>query len=57
MPELDQPLMVVVVLMVNARAAGAARVAGLFFTGKGSAADMGSHCSETMRDSGLRGCF
>jgi len=41
MPELVQPVMVVV-LMVIARAAGAARVAGLFFSGNGRATNMGN---------------
>lgn len=42
MPELDQPLMVVV--LVIARAAGAAVGAGLFFSGNGRAANMEKHC-------------
>ena len=44
MPELDQPLMVVV-LVVFARAATPAKAAGVRFRANGRAANMGWDCS------------
>ena len=54
-PELDQPLMVVVVLIMVARAATPARVAGAEFRANGRAANMGSHCSRCARTVGSSG--
>ena len=47
MPELGQPLMVVVVLVVLARAAAGAKAAGAVFVANGWAANIAQDCSGT----------